>query len=300
MRRSEFIKYVAGGIVLLSVGKLPAATASRKPLRFGVLTDTHYADRPTAGTRHYADSIAKVREAVEEFKRAECDFIVELGDLKDMDAEGTPALTLSYLDRIEQELQRFGGKVYHVLGNHDMDCLTKDEFLAHTFNPQRARGKAHYSFVEGGVRFIVLDANYKADGEPYSRGNFDWREALIPESQIEWLDGELAAHRKQPTIILLHQMLDSFSDISPNLCVNNAERVVEVLERHSQVLAVVQGHHHPGHYSHRRGIHYLTLQGMIEQAAPANSYAIVEVQPNGDIKIDGYRSCPDRVMPHKS
>ena len=65
MRRSEFIKYVAGGIVLLSVGKLPAATASRKPLRFGVLTDTHYADRPTAGTRHYADSIAKVREAVE-------------------------------------------------------------------------------------------------------------------------------------------------------------------------------------------------------------------------------------------
>ena len=95
-------------------------------------------------------------------------------------------------------------------------------------------------------------------------------------------------------------MLDSFSDISPNLCVNNAEKVVEVLERHSQVLAVVQGHHHPGHYSHRRGIHYLTLQGMIEQAAPANSYAIVEVQPNGDIKIDGYRSCPDRVMPHKS
>ena len=297
MRRKEFIQYLSSGILLLAVGRLPQAQAApRRTLRFGVLTDTHYADRPTAGTRHYADSLQKVDEAIEAFNRAKVDFVIELGDLKDMDAKGTPELTLRYLDSIEQRLQRFDGPLYHVLGNHDMDCITKEEFLAHTSNAGRANGRAYYSFEAQGVRCIVLDANFNADMTPYSRGNFDWRVANIPTEQLDWLDGELTRHRRQPTIIFLHQMLDSFSDINKDLCVKNADKAVEIIERHEQVLAVIQGHHHPGHYSFRRGVHYLTLQGMIEQAAPTNSYAIVEVRPSGDISVDGFKSCPDREL----
>lgn len=297
MRRKEFIQYLSSGILLLAVGRLPQAQAApRRTLRFGVLTDTHYADRPTAGTRHYADSLQKVDEAIEAFNRAKVDFVIELGDLKDMDANGTPELTLRYLDSIEQRLRRFDGPLYHVLGNHDMDCITKEEFLAHTSNAGRANGRAYYSFEAQGVRCIVLDANFNADMTPYSRGNFDWRVANIPTEQLDWLDGELTRHRRQPTIIFLHQMLDSFSDINKDLCVKNADKAVEIIERHSQVLAVIQGHHHPGHYSFRRGVHYLTLNGMIEQAAPTNSYAIVEVRPSGDISVDGFMSCPDREL----
>ena len=297
MRRKEFIQYLSGGILLLAVGRLPQAQAAPgRTLRFGVLTDTHYADRPTAGTRHYADSLQKVDEAIEAFNRAKVDFVIELGDLKDMDAKGTPELTLRYLDSIEQRLRRFDGPLYHVLGNHDMDCITKEEFLAHTSNAGRANGRAYYSFEAQGVRCIVLDANFNADMTPYSRGNFDWRVANIPTEQLDWLDGELTRHRRQPTIIFLHQMLDSFSDINKDLCVKNADKAVEIIERHEQVLAVIQGHHHPGHYSFRRGVHYLTLNGMIEQAAPTNSYAIVEVRPSGDISVDGFKSCPDREL----
>lgn len=300
MRRKEFIQYLSSGILLLAVGRLPQAQAApRRTLRFGVLTDTHYADRPTAGTRHYADSLQKVDEAIEAFNRAKVDFVIELGDLKDMDAKGTPELTLRYLDSIEQRLQRFDGPLYHVLGNHDMDCITKEEFLAHTSNAGRANGRAYYSFEAQGVRCIVLDANFNADMTPYSRGNFDWRVANIPTEQLDWLDGELTRHRRQPTIIFLHQMLDSFSDINKDLCVKNADKAVEIIERHEQVLAVIQGHHHPGHYSFRRGVHYLTLNGMIEQAAPTNSYAIVEVRPSGDISVDGFKSCPDRELPRQ-
>ena len=93
-------------------------------------------------------------------------------------------------------------------------------------------------------------------------------------------------------------MLDSFSDISPALCVNNAPEAVSILEKHPQVLAVFQGHHHPGHYSWRNGIHYWTIGGMIESAYPEhNSFAVVEVRPNGDIFIDGYKDCQDRNLP---
>ena len=281
---------------MLSVGKLPAVAAQRRPLRFGLMTDMHYADRERSGTRYYRDSMAKIEEAVEEFRRAKVDFLIELGDMKDTTAASEPLPTLRFLDDAERALNRFCGPVYHVLGNHDMDCLTKDEFLAHTRNAGRARGKAYYSFSEGGVRCIVLDANFNEDRTPYARGNFDWRKAYIPKEQIEWLNKELTKHSKEPTLVFLHQMLDSFSDVSKDLCVGNAEEVVAVLEQHKQVLAVFQGHHHPGHYSFRRGIHYLTLQGMIEQAAPTSAYAIVEVEADGTIRVDGFRSCPDRVM----
>jgi alkaline phosphatase len=300
MRRSEFLQALATGVLTLSLSplRLEALAADRKPLRFGILTDAHYADRTPSGSRHYADSIAKVREAVAEFRRAKVDFVIELGDWKDTTQLSEAEPTLRFLDTIERELQAYGGPVYHVLGNHDMDCLTKAEFLAHTANAGRARGKAFYSFAVRGVRCIVLDANYNEDFSPYERGNFDWRKAYIPGEQIEWLDAELAKHSGEPTLIFLHQMLDSFSDISKNVCVGNASEVVAVLERHKQVVAVFQGHHHPGHYSQREGIHYLTLPGMIEQAAPANAYAVVEMSADR-ITVEGFKACPDRVMQRK-
>jgi alkaline phosphatase len=80
--------------------------------------------------------------------------------------------------------------------------------------------------------------------------------------------------------------------------VGNASEVVAVLERHKQVVAVFQGHHHPGHYSQREGIQYVTLPGMIEQAVPANAYAVVEMSADR-ITVEGFKACPDRVMQRK-
>ena len=288
---------------MLAAGHLPeevvAATKGRG-LRFGVVTDSHFASREKSGTRYYADSREKMRQAVAEFNGSKLDFIIELGDMKDMSVDGSALLTLGYLDEIESIFKSFNGPSYHVLGNHDMDCITKEEYLAHTTNEGRTTGRSYYSFSANGYRCIVLDANFNLDGSPYARGNFDWTKAMIPQTELEWLDEELAKHRQQPTLIFVHQMLDSFSSVSRNLCVSNAEEVVELLERNEQVLAVIQGHHHPDHHSHRAGIHYLTLNGMIEKSAPEhNSYAIVEVMPNGDIVVEGFRDCPDRELRRK-
>ena len=123
MRRSEFIRAVAGGVLTLSLPRLggEALAAERKPLRFGILTDVHYADRERSGTRYYRDSLAKVKEAVEAFRRAKVDFVIELGDLKDTTPQSEVTPTLRFLDDIERTLQSAGTKLYHVLGNHDMD-----------------------------------------------------------------------------------------------------------------------------------------------------------------------------------
>ena len=250
--------------------------------------------------RYYRQSIDKMKEAIDTFNKSGLDFIIELGDLKDMGPDKDPVEALGFLDEIEGVFQSFDGPAYHVLGNHDEDCISKAEFLAHTTNPGDCNGKTHYSFKAKGVRCIVLDANFNADMSDYDRGNFDWTSAWLPKEQLEWLDKELAAHPKAPTLIFVHQMLDRFSDISKSLCVGNGDEAVAILEKHPQVLAVFQGHHHPGHYSHRNGIHYWTCGGMIESEYPEhNVYAIVEVRPDGSIFIEGFGDCKSSELPKK-
>lgn len=304
MRRSEFIKIISGGVLLLATGKSANATTKsvtrrgRRGLRFGVVTDIHYSDRPISGTRFYRESCIKIREAIEHFNRSDLDFIIELGDMKDMlRPDKDPARTLRDLDVIEGYFRKFDGATYHALGNHDMDCISKSEFLSHTHNTGRAKGQAYYSFAARGVRCIVLDANYNPDGTHYCRGNFSWKHTLVPDEQLRWLDKELARYSNQPTLIFLHQLLDNFSGLSKSVYVGNADAVREVLERHPQVMAVFQGHHHAGHYSNRAGIHYVTLQAMIEKAAAKhNSYAVIEMMPDGTIKIEGFKDCVSREL----
>ncbi len=299
MERRDFIKAISGGLMLLYAGSaVNAAPSGRKgSVRFGMMTDSHYADIDTKGTRHYRESIAKTREAIDCFNDANLDFIIELGDIKDMASDKDASKTIKYLKQIEKELQRYKGPVYHVLGNHDMDCISKEEFLGNVRNHGKADGKAYYGFTVKGIRFIVLDANYNEDMSDYCRGNFKWTSAWIPQEQLDWLEAELKANSDKPVVVFVHQMLDSFTDVTPKVFVRNAGQVRERLEKHPQVLAVFQGHHHPGHYSMMNGIHYFTLKGMIEKGWPEhNSYAIVEIRPDGSISLDGYKDCPDMNM----
>ncbi len=294
MKRREFLQRVSGGAVLLS--SLPMQSMGRRPLRFGVVTDLHYAQKDVAINRYYRQSIDKLRDAIEVFNRSHLDFIIELGDLKDMDKTHDRAITLRFLDEVEGELQRFKGKVFHVLGNHDMDCISKADFLAHTTNLGKANGRSYYSFKQKGLKFIVLDGNFNEDLTPYDKGNFDWTKAFLPPEELEWLGKELEEGNER-IIVFCHQLLDSFSEVPQSVCIGNAPTVVEMLEASGRVLAVIQGHHHSGHYSQRNGIHYWTMKGLIEGEYPAhNSYAIIEVDKLGQICIQGYCDCKSMSM----
>ena len=145
MNRRLFFKRSCAGALLLSCPGL-LARENEKRLRFGLVTDIHFAHRNVHGTRYYEQSITKLSEAIDVFNRRKLDFMIELGDLKDMGDIPERGQTLSFLDEIEAKFQTFDGPVYHVLGNHDMDSISKSEFLAHTSNYGSAKGKPYYSF----------------------------------------------------------------------------------------------------------------------------------------------------------
>jgi predicted phosphodiesterase len=254
-------------------------------VRFGIVTDCHYADADTVGTRYYRDSLDKLDECVEVMNRQQVNFLVELGDFKDQNTPSVEQKTLSYLRAVESVFRKFDGPTYHVLGNHDQDSISKTQFLANIENTGINPSRSYYSFDYNGVHFVVLDANYKSDWADYDHGNFDWTDANIPPAELQWLKQDLAASHGT-VIVLIHQLLDG----TGLYYVKNAAEVRQVLEQSGRVLAVFQGHFHEGSYSRIKGIHYYTLKALVEGPGPENnSYAIIEVQPDMSIIVTGYR-----------
>ena len=273
------------------VAALAVPAAQSPPLvRFGVVTDLHYADIDPNGSRTYRESDDKLAECVQVMNAKGVAFLVELGDFKDQDKTPDEARTLGYLQKIESVFAGFGGPRYHVIGNHDTDSLSKAQYLAAAPNTGIVPNATRYTFVSGGVRFVVVDASHKSDGSDYDRGNFDWSDSNIDAPQIAWLTKTLAASA-EPAIVFVHQQLDG----TGAYYVKNAAQVREVLEKPGKVIAVLQGHRHEGAFSTINGIPYFTFKGLVEGAGPWNSsYSIVDVMPDLEVRVLGYRQAESR------
>ena len=284
-------------IVFLACCATPRIAPVQKEgnVRFGIVTDSHYADVEPLGARLYRESLAKMRECAEAMNRERVDFLVELGDFKDQDDPPLEAKTLSYLRRIEAVFAAFKGPRYHVLGNHDQDSLSKEQFLGAVVNAGVPKEWSFYRFDVRGVRFLVLDANFDGSGEPYDHGRFAWEDCNVPVHELTWLRSELVAS-PSPVIVFIHQQLDG----AGAYYVKNAVQVRSLFEQSGKVLAVFQGHRHEGAVSRLAGVHYYTLKGMIEGSGTENNrYAIVEVEPDGDIQVTGYRKAESAKLERK-
>jgi hypothetical protein len=296
--RRDFLNASAASIVGLMAGGCSFMTAEEPHgpiLRFGLLTDPQYGDAPPEETRCFRESLEKVRAAVEQFRTVRARFLAVLGNFLKDPAPGEPEeRTLANLLAIEREIQRFGGATYHVLGAHDMDNLSKAQVLARITNTGIAAGRSYYAFSCGGVRFIVTDADYLRDGRGYDHGNYDWREYNLPPVELDWLHFELQ-NAAEPVIILGHQRFDG----DGNARFDNCAEVRGIFEGSGKVLAVFQGHHHPGAYSFINGIHYYTLRAVVEGSGPENNaYAVVDVHPDLNLTVTGYRRAVSMELPH--
>jgi predicted phosphodiesterase len=287
------------GTLLLATGALAAnplslhaaddketAPASDKPaqplLRIGLVTDLHYADKPAAGSRHYRLSLARLETAVTKFNESEVDAIVELGDL--VDAADSDKTELEYLKTINAKFAAAKAPRHYVLGNHCVDTLTKEQFLAGV-----EQAKSFYSFDVKGHHCVVLDACFRADGKPYGAKNSQWDDANLAAAELEWLAADLA-ETKLPTLVFAHQRLDA----KTKYAAKNAAEARQILEASKKVLAVFQGHEHKNDHHEIAGIHYTTLASLVEggetkaEAKPNNAYATLEVFDGGKLAIHGF------------
>jgi alkaline phosphatase len=278
LSRRAFISNGSLFLLANSTTKLRAAEDQARKVRVGLVTDLHHADKPTKGTRHYRDTLAKLAEAAKQFSADKPDFVVELGDF--VDAAESLEIEQDYLRQVSKVFSTIPVPKHYVLGNHCVDTLTKEEFLGGV-----GKKESFYSFDQGGFHFIVIDSCFRSDGKPYGRKNSTWTDANIPAYEMDWLRADLRATDKK-VIVFAHQRLDDAGQHA----VKNAADVRKVLESSGKVLAVFQGHSHKNDHQEIAGIHYATLVAMVEGAGPDNSgYSIMEVLDGGTIHLSGFR-----------
>ena len=297
--RRKFLKNTAALITTTAAFPLNTwASQDETPLlRFGLVTDSHYADREPGGTRYYRQSLSKMQECIQLFNKEKLDFVIHLGDFKDQDKGKKEVDTLKYLIDLEQEYAKFEGPRYHCIGNHDVDSITKQQFLANIENTGIPKSKSYYSFKKNKYQFIVLDANFYEDGRDHCyKEKTNWQDTRITPKQLKWLEKTLKKS-KYPSVVFCHHPLYPFSDPKNIYYVSNHEVVREVLESSKNILAVFQGHTHKDDHQHLNGIHYTTMLGMVDYDGPENNaYAIVEMYPDERIEVIGFKRIKNKTF----
>lgn len=219
---------------------------AEKPVKFAIISDIHN------DIMHDAEERLSV--FLEAAKQNKVDFIIQLGDFCQQKEENRPFLNL---------WNTYSGDKYMVLGNHDMDNCSKEDYMAFTGMPER-----YYSFDKGNFHFIVLDPNNLYTNNqyiPYKKGNFyvdTKKRAFIDPEQMEWLEKDLAATNKQ-CFIFSHQSLERV--------VQNSDLVQKLLEAenkkagYKKVVAAFSGHDHTSYMKDINGIAYIQINSASNQ-----------------------------------
>lgn len=294
--------------MIIAFGIVAGAHAEEVRLvSFGLITDTHVCDKKdqapaitvNATARYFTGALAKIDAFAQAMNKAKVSFIAELGDFTDnptdasLDYAKRKVAASAFVDAAEAKFAQFSGPRYHVFGNHDTDQMSKQDFQTHITNTGVSTGTTYFSFNQGGVHFIVLDAGFKADGNAYSGvpgtagSGYAWSDANIPAAELSWLKSDLESS-KLPVIVLGHQFLNPAEQVDPLFdpahTVKNASDIRALLEKSGKVLAVFAGHYHDGGFQQLNGISYIALQANAaygNDASYHNQYATVDVRADG-------------------
>ncbi|MFT6055162.1 MAG: alkaline phosphatase [Roseivirga sp.] len=294
--RRKFLSLTGTAIGGIAIAPNTLFSNPSSKIRFGLITDSHYADRATQGTRFYRQSLDKMSECIQVFNDEKVDFVIHLGDFKDEDPNQRTEDTLRYLNAIEAEFARFNGPRFHCIGNHDVDSITKQQFLANIKNTGIPKDKSYYAFDQKGFHFVVLDANFDSNGnDHFYKEGANWQDTNIPKMQRDWLINDLE-QTKLPTIVFCHHPLFEYMLGASTMHVQDYESIQKIMVKSGKVKASIHGHVHEEKYAHLEGIQYISQLGMVDNdGLENNSFAIITCN-DSELQIEGYKRTTDKLM----
>lgn len=283
--RRLFLSSAAAGTAGVLLGcRSASADIGAGPVTFGLITDVHH--------RIYDhNETHRVRAFVDHARERRPDFIIQNGDW---------SLTSGFRE-LRREWDRFEGPSHHVMGNHDLDDASKEQFM-------RAFGMPapYYSFRTGGFVFIVLDRNHFRDKKgnitPYDHSNWyagkyaGKNVSIADPGQLKWLKTQLD-WADRPVVIFTHQTLV----IGTNQ--GNSEEITSIIDAHNststnKVVAVLSGHDHKDIAGVRNGVHYVGFNSASYSISAKYDvryyrdalHTFVTLDPKGEMLIEGMAS----------
>jgi hypothetical protein len=126
--------------------------------------------------------------------------------------------------------------------------------------------------------------------------NILYYNGTISDEQLAWFEQELseADAAAQRAIVMTHVPINPAAT-GPRHLVWDYQRVLDVLDRHDCVDAVLCGHYHSGAYDERRGVHHLTLRGALEAPEERRCCAVLDVFADR-LELIGFGAVESRTM----
>ncbi len=284
------------GMVLTAL--LPAVGDEPGAVRFGLIADVHAhdTDSPLEGKwmTHTEERLAAFTDAMNAW---EADFVIELGDFVNGwvvlgTDPGDPARIPDVLAWADGLYAKFDGPRYHVIGNHDVYNLDKEQYRTIL-----GIDRTFYSFDVGAFHFVVLDVQFAEDGSDLAH-TYTGVAGFVPGPELDWLRADLA-DSDRPTIVYVHQMLDEYIEEWGRPLVANQAEIQAILASDGDVIAVFQGHDHNNVYHLIDGIHYVTFEALVDQGEPP-SWASITLDPSArTITIVGERDQASYVLSYE-
>ncbi|XP_042435128.1 manganese-dependent ADP-ribose/CDP-alcohol diphosphatase-like [Zingiber officinale] len=290
---------------------------AKQPLfSFGVITDIQYADIPNGHSfhgvpRYYRHSIQVLQRAVRQWnddqKKKKVQFSMNFGDI--VDGYCPKSESLSAVQKVVKEFERFNGPTYHMIGNHCLYNLPRNQLIS-LLNLPSESDHLYYDFSPSPeYRFVVLDPyDISAIGWPHDHPNtlaasrilkaknpnadknnpagmegleqrFVMFNGALGKDQLRWLDDVLreSTKKKQKVIVCCH--LPLYPEAASALALPwNYEDVLTLIHRYGCVKACLSGHDHKGGYAvDSHGIHHRVLEAALECPLGSNAFGCIDV-----------------------
>lgn len=252
-------------------------------VRAAVITDIHYGH--DHGWRLGTKAPRLMTKFVKEVNELQPDCVVDMGDrISRRNAEEDR----TWMAELKTYFNQLAAPVHHLIGNHDLRYLTRQENEEITGSPGTS-----YSHDIGGYHFVFWNPNVN---------NGDTGLKLDPED-IDWLKADLAANGK-PAVLFCHVPFDN-DELDNDRALTESEKVTgiitnryyykeapcirEILETGNVILAM-GGHRHMNRHREINGIHYFTQQSLTNKyrkkhRMPTGTWTTLDIE-DGNITIE--------------
>ncbi|XP_010555507.1 PREDICTED: manganese-dependent ADP-ribose/CDP-alcohol diphosphatase [Tarenaya hassleriana] len=292
-------------------------SANGSPLfSFGVIADVQYADIPDGHSflgvpRYYRHSMLVLQRAVRKWNQhGNLKFVINFGDI--VDGFCPKDQSLAAVKKVVDEFGKFSGPVYHMIGNHCLYNLPREQLLPLLKIPG-CSGSAYYDFSPfPGCRIVVLDG-YDISAVGWPRDHPHTAAALkileeknpnsdknspeglvglerrylkfnggVGEKQLQWLDNVLrdATKTNQKVVVCGHIPMDP-SVASKAAMLWNYDEVMDIIHKYDCVKLCLSGHDHKGGCSvDSHGVHHRSLEAALECPPGTSSFGYIDVYEN--------------------
>lgn len=276
-------------------------------IKFAIFTDLHY--------DHIPDGRQRIENFITNARKADVDFVIELGDFCSPKDENQVLLNM---------LNTIGKPHYHLMGNHDSDLYTKEKVMNFL-----KMNNSYYSFKYGKVRFIVLDTCFiKTDNgyKPYCKRNYDKTKSIypiLPDYEFKWLEYQLTDDSEYYVIFSHHSFENEFAKrgVYNRAEVRNLINGVNLTGK--KVLLCINGHDHGDslekigqtYYFGLNSMSYIWFEPQFEHFCYSDEihkqypflkdmvlygeglYSIITITENGGIEIQGMNGHYQNISP---